>query len=368
MYELNSQCQVCNPGFFKREVVSSCCGTCDPCLGQNYTNTTSSTECQMCPQYMWGNDPLIGSNGCVDIEESYLKPSDGWSIVLILLAIIGLLAVVFVSGVFIYFWNTPIVKSSGREQMVLLLTGITLCFLITVVFIPKPSVAVCTLRRIGGWFCFSLIVCAIFIKLVRIARIFLQKDVSSRPKFIAQMHQILFTFLLVGIQMFLELISLLVVHPSVKNTVVNNKENTNNFPALAVQCISPHIALTVIKALYLSVLMIANNVLAILTIRFPQNFKESKYVAFSTFSFRLIWLAFIITYSTTDVQFQPAVTLLAIELSALAVLICLFGPRAFIMIVWPSQNVNTTNTATKSVSLSFAKGTTTATELPTQPD
>ena len=62
---------------------------------------------------MWGNDPLNGSNDCVDIEEPYIKPSVGWSIVLILLAIIGLLAVVFVSGVFIYFWNTPIVKSSG---------------------------------------------------------------------------------------------------------------------------------------------------------------------------------------------------------------------------------------------------------------
>ena len=116
--QLNSQCQACSLGFIKREVVASCCGTCDPCLGQNYTNTTSSKECQICPQYMWGNDPLTRSIGCVNIKESYLKHSDGWSIVLILLAIIGLLAVVFVSGVFIYFWNTPIVKSSGREQMV----------------------------------------------------------------------------------------------------------------------------------------------------------------------------------------------------------------------------------------------------------
>ena len=74
---------------------------------------------------MWGNNPLNISN----VEESYLKPSELWSIVLILLAIIGLLAVIFVSGVFIYFWNTPIVKSSGREQMVLLLSGITLCLL-----------------------------------------------------------------------------------------------------------------------------------------------------------------------------------------------------------------------------------------------
>ena len=365
---LKSNCPVCSLGSIKRKVVSSCCHTCDPCLGRNYTNTNSSTECQICPQYMWGNEPLTGSNGCIDIEESYLKPSDGWSIVLILLAIIGLLAVVFVSGVFIYFWNTPIVKSSGREQMVLLLTGITLCFLITVLFIPKPSVALCTLQRIGTGFCFSLILSAVFIKLVRIARIFLQKDVSSRPKFISPMHQILFTFILVGVQMFLELISLLVVHPSVKNIVVNNKENTNNFPTLAVQCISPHIALLVMEALYLSVLMIASNVLAILTIRFPQNFKESKYVAFSTFSLSLIWIAFIITYSTNDAQYQSAVTLLAIQLSALAVLICLFGPRVFIMIVWPSQNVKSVSKADNTASMSLAKTTMRMSELPTQPE
>ena len=37
---------------------------------------------------MWGNDPLTGSNDCVDTGESYLKPSDGWSIVPILLALI----------------------------------------------------------------------------------------------------------------------------------------------------------------------------------------------------------------------------------------------------------------------------------------
>ena len=368
MYELKSQCRSCNPGYIKREVISSCCGTCDPCLGQNYTNTTSSTECQICPQYMWGNNPLTGSNSCVDIKESYLKPSDAWSIVLILLAIIGLLAVVFVSGMFICFWNTPIVKSSGREQMILLLTGITLCFLKTVVFIPKPSVAVCTLQRIGAWFCFTLIVCAVFIKLVRIVRIFLQKNVTSKSKFISPMHQILFTFLLVGVEMVLEVISLTVVYPGVTKNQVNDTQNTNDFPVLALQCTTPYIALLSIQMLYLSALMIASNGLAILTIRFPQNFNESRYVAFSTFSLGLIWIAFIITYFATDAQFQSAVISLAIQLSALAVLVCLFGPRVFIMIVWPSQNVKIASTAAKSMPTSLAKTTIMTTELPTQPE
>ena len=364
VYQLKSQCQRCDPGFINRKVVSSCCGTCDPCLGQNYTNTTSSTECQMCPQYMWGNDPLTGSNGCEDIEESYLKPSDGWSIVLILLAIIGLLAVVFVSGVFIYFWNTPIVKSSGREQMVILLTGITLCFLITVVFILKPSLAVCTLQRIGAWFCFSLIISALFIKLVRITRIFLNEKISSRPKCISPIYQILFTILLVGVQMVFVLISLNVVHPGVTKNQVNDTQNTNDFPIFALQCTTPHIALLVIQMLYLSALLIVSNGLAILTIRFPQNFNESRYVAFSTFALGLTWIAFILTYVATEAKYQSAVISLAIQLSALAVLVCLFGPRVFIMIVWPSQNVITATTTSPSVPKSQQPNSISTKELP----
>ena len=63
IYKVISQYQVCNPELIKRDVVSFCCVTCDPCLGQNYINYTSSRrECQACPHYMWGNSPLSDSN------------------------------------------------------------------------------------------------------------------------------------------------------------------------------------------------------------------------------------------------------------------------------------------------------------------
>ena len=168
--------------------------------------------------------------------------------------------------------------------------------------------------------------------------------------------------------MVLEVISLIVVHPGVTKIQVNDTQNTNDFPKLALQCTTPHIALLAIQMLYFSALMIASNGLAVLTIRFPHNFNESKYVAFSTFSLGLIWIAFIMTYFATDAQFQSAVIFLSIQLSALAVLVCLFGPRVFIMIMWPSQNVNSASTAANSASLSLAKTTTATTELPTQPE
>ena len=351
-----SQYKECgDPGFIRHLIVSSCCSSCDPCLGPNYTNSTSSTECKMCPEYMWCNCPVNGSirTERVDIKKSYLKPSDPWAVILILVAIIGLLATAFVGAVFIWFWNTPIVKSSGREQMILLLTGITLCFLITVVFLIKPSPAVCGLQRIGSWFCFSLILCALLVKLVRIARIFMQGKISPvRPKWIAPKHQILFTFLLVGIHVILAVISLAVVPPSVSKTLQKHK---TNIPVCVIQCNLPHIALVVLQMVYFTALTIAINTLAMLTVQFPQNFNESKSVAFAL---GLMWLLILIQpdiiIATADTTIQTAVTLLTIQLGALAFLVCLFGPRVFTMIVWPKRNVQM-STAVKSSSIHRAE-------------
>ncbi|XP_003385907.3 PREDICTED: metabotropic glutamate receptor 3-like [Amphimedon queenslandica] len=341
LFSLNSYCQSCSLGYFKRVVTSSCCGTCDPCLGSNYTNTNSSTMCMTCPDNMWGNNPLTGNTHCIDIDESYLKPSDAWGIVLIILAIIGLIAVVSVTSVFIWFWNTPIVKSSGREQMMLVLIGITLCLLSALLFLIKPSPTVCGLQRISLWFSSSLILSALLVKLIRITRIFMQRKVTTRPMFIAPAYQILFTFILVGFQMLLVIISLSVAPPNIKQTKQYNSENYNDYPTLTLQCTLPHTATIVLQMLYYSILLITSNVLAVFTIRFPANFNESKYVSFATFSLTFLWLVFIPSYIiTANTATQGYVMSFMIQMSSIVTLLCLFGPRSFIMIFLPKMNVN----------------------------
>ena len=64
--------------------------------------------------------------------------------------------------------------------------------------------------------------------------------------------------------------------------------------------------------------------------KFPQNFNESKYVAFTTFALGLVWIAFIFTYLNTADRFQTAVIAFTIQVSAMSVLLCLFAPRIFI--------------------------------------
>ena len=343
--KLQSQCQQCLPGSISKSLVSSCCGTCVECTGDQYAPYSNLSECMNCSRETWGNDPLVGSSYCQPITQSYLEPSDAWGVVLILLAVLGIACVVFISISMGIFWNTPIIKASGREQMILLLIGIALCFLSSVFFVIKPSVPVCLFQRISLWVCFSIILSSLFVKLLRIARIFLRKNTTGQPKFIGPVSQIAFTFLLVTGQLVLVLISMVVVYPEAENIYELNPQNTDDHPTLIVRCVRPHTALIILNMLYFSVLLIVSNALAMLTIKFPANFKEVVYVALSTFCVGIIWIAFIITYFATSNQFQTAIVSFAIQMSAFAVLICMFGPRVFIMIFLPQRNV--TETATK---------------------
>ena len=339
---IQSQCQQCSPGFAYKSIKSSCCVTCIPCLGNQYIAniTTSSSACMNCSSEMWGNNPLTGSDSCIPITESYLDPSDAWGIFLIILALIGLLCVTFFCVALGIFWNKPIVKASGREQMILLLVGIALSFASTIFFIIKPSIPLCLLQRISSWIWLSLVLSSLFIKLVRITRIFLRKETSARPRFIGPESQILFTFLIVGGQLILVFISLVVVYPTVDRDVKLNSHNTNDHPVLLVQCTPSHIILIVMQMLYFSALLVMSNALAMLTIRFPANFKEVVYVALSTFCIGIIWIAFIITYFATKDEFKPAIHSFAIQMSAFAVLLCTFGPRVFIIIFHLPQDSN----------------------------
>ena len=78
-----------------------------------------------------------------------------------------------------------------------------------------------------------------------------------------------------------------------------------------------------------------------MTISFPANFNEAKYVAFATFSRLDLVLFFVIAFiANIDSLYKGAALSTAIQVSQMAVLVCLFCPRIVIMILWPAKNVD----------------------------
>ena len=181
-----SQCSFCTSGQYRRPVVSSCCGICDPCLGQNYSDDPRAPNCKNCSElgeYLWGNNPTKGSNNCTRIPETYLSISHPLSIVVSIISIVGLMCTVAVGAIFAFYWKTPVIKSSGREQMILLLIGITLSFILTFIYISPPTLGICIIQRTGVWVAFSLMFGALLVKIIRVARIFFNKTSLAHVRF-----------------------------------------------------------------------------------------------------------------------------------------------------------------------------------------
>ena len=332
---IESQCRTCMPGNIAMPVVGSCCGTCQSCLGQSIANATSSdsnpTECTMCQEYSWGNNPLNGSNTCVQLGFSFLHVSDVWGAILVVFSLIGLILVVGFSVVLGIFWTKPVFKSSAREQMVMLIIGLACCFILPIFYLIQPSFGICLIQRIGLWFCFSLIFGSLLVKLVRITRIFVSRGLK-RPRFIEWYYQIFFTLGVVAVQLILAVISLIVVPPETAIEQRSNSADSNDFPTLILTCRAPNLITVIILILYDTVLIIINTVLGCLTLRYPQNFNEALHVGFSSFAILVVWIGFVPSYFATQIEFRPGVIGVGILLSGFSVLLCLFGPRVFIAI------------------------------------
>ena len=347
---IESQCGGCTPGTYVREIPGAFCAICEPCLGANFSSEPLAKQCSSCLAggEMWGNNPFSGSNSCVPVPETSDMYSDPWAIPSLVIACIGVVCVVATAIVFGIFWKRPVIKSSGREQMVLLLIGIFCSFTFPFFYVAPPSVPICLVNRLGIWFCYSLMFGALAIKVQRVARIFygVQRNIHYTPRFATPIYQVIFTLIIVAIQMILITISLGFVHPDVLRRLRYDQDSESRLglPETVVTCRREEVAVIIPSLAYETCIITVATILGVFSFKFPRNFSEAKYISFCTFSLLVVWVGLIPTYFTTESQpeIRNAAISLFITISAFGVLVFIFGPKLYIVIFRPDKNHVTT--------------------------
>ena len=343
--KVNSSCsEPCSEGMIVSINNENCpsCFECIPCVGPTYSMNSTAKNCSLCGDNHWGNDPLSGSTQCVPVKVRHLDFSSGWSIVSMCIASIALIILVAIIVIFVIHWNTPVVKSLDREQMVMLLFGIGICCILTYVTVAPPSTAVCVFQRIGVWLCFSLAFGALLLKIVRIAKIFYSIESSAeRPSFIDSKYQITFTLAIVFGQLILVAIGLGIDPPVVKRDPEEVRTSYGQFgiaPEIIETCQQPHTAILVLSVIYNTVIIIGCIILGWMTRRFPDNFNEAERVMFTSFTLMVIWVLFVPLYFYTKHELQMGVLSLGINLSAVALIAGIFFPRVYIILFQKHKN------------------------------
>ncbi|KAM4721529.1 metabotropic glutamate receptor 7 isoform 2-T2 [Rhinophrynus dorsalis] len=325
-----------------------CCWHCELCDGYKYL--MDELTCYRCEFNMRPNQ---NRTGCDPIPIIKLEWHSPWAVIPVFLAMLGIIATIFVMATFIRYNDTPIVRASGRELSYVLLTGIFLCYIITFLMIAKPDVAVCSFRRLflGLGMCISY--AALLTKTNRIYRIFEQgKKSVTAPRLISPTSQLAITSSLISVQL-LGVFIWFGVNPP--NIVIDYGQEIVD-PEQARGVLKCDITdLQIICSLgYSILLMVTCTVYAIKTRGVPENFNEAKPIGFTMYTTCIVWLAFIPIFfgtsqSAEKLYIQTTTLTISMNLSASVALGMLYMPKVYIIIFHPELNVQKRKRSFKAV-------------------
>ncbi|XP_075185874.1 vomeronasal type-2 receptor 26-like [Anomaloglossus baeobatrachus] len=307
-----------------------CCFDCVPCSDQEIANLSGMDNCIKCPEMFW---PNTNKTECIAKTIEYLSYDDHLGSTLAAIATTFVVASTLVMMTFVKHRNTAIVRANNRHLSYVLLIALTMSFICSLLFIGHPIELTCLFRQSLFLFVFSVAISSLLGKTITVIIVFNASKPGRRfKKWMGSTVSIGLTAICSFGQFLICVIWTICAPPIVEF------DSKASHDKLIVQCMDVSMFYFYLAISYIGFLALLSFIVAYSARSLPDNFNEATHITFSMIMFCSVWLSFIPTYLSAKGKYTVAVEVFAILISSAGLLVCIFTPKCYVILLKPELN------------------------------